>query len=239
MRGNGLRVQPRRDARSAAGGLCDMRKISWARTAKICPVTSRAASLARQTASGAIFASHRLELFARAFWSSVSVGIEPIMRLQRKARCSWSDTCTCHIERDGLGQADDAELAANSSPGRGCRPAGGRSHVHVAARFRDLNAGGPRGDRKNDRLGAHRHGAPISGDRLKKKRSRKMPALFHYHIKSMNESRRTGPSGLRIPSRRRCRCCGHRSAAGGTISSTTFCAGAASRPSPFRMSRYR
>ena len=60
-----------------------IRKISLPRTAKIWAVTSAAASLARNAAIGAICAvSSFLSLSTRACCSGVSVGIEPIMRLQ-------------------------------------------------------------------------------------------------------------------------------------------------------------
>ena len=56
-----------------------------ARTAKICPLTSCAASDARNTASGAIFAVSMVFSFStRSRWSGVSAGMEPIMRLQAK-----------------------------------------------------------------------------------------------------------------------------------------------------------
>ena len=70
-----------------------MRKISFARTAKIWPLTSRAASPARYTASGAIFAVSMLFSFStRLRCSGVSVGIEPIMRLQAKGAMQFERT---------------------------------------------------------------------------------------------------------------------------------------------------
>jgi hypothetical protein len=75
-------VQPSARCTERIGRLWDMRKISLARTAKIWPLTSLAWSESRKVARGAIFAvSMAFSFSTRAFWSSVSVGIEPIMRL--------------------------------------------------------------------------------------------------------------------------------------------------------------
>ena len=76
-------VQPslRCTLRSGRGWL--IKKISLLRTAKIWPVTSRAASLTKNTATGAILAGVICWMRAtRAFSSGVSVGMAPIIRLQ-------------------------------------------------------------------------------------------------------------------------------------------------------------
>ncbi len=97
--GNGLlgdrlrRSSRRRGARCARGRFCEKRKISFARTPKIWPLTSAAASLARYTASGAIFEVSMLFSFStRAFCSGVSAGMVPIMRLQAKGAMQFERT---------------------------------------------------------------------------------------------------------------------------------------------------
>ena len=112
-----------------------MRKISLSRTAKIWPVTSFAASLARNTASGAIFAGVICFSFStRAFWSSVSVGIEPIMRLQAKGEMQFERTLNfCMSSAIDFDSADDAELGRRVVRlAEVADQAGGRGHVHVA-----------------------------------------------------------------------------------------------------------
>ena len=54
---------------------------------------SKAESEARNTARGAIFeVSIAFSFSTRAFWSSVSAGIEPIMRLQAKGEMQFERT---------------------------------------------------------------------------------------------------------------------------------------------------
>ena len=63
------------------------------RTAKICPVTSLAASLSRNADSGAIFSGPICCMRAtRAFSSSVSVGMVPIRRLQANGDTQFERT---------------------------------------------------------------------------------------------------------------------------------------------------
>ncbi|MOA61590.1 hypothetical protein D3C78_1867690 [compost metagenome] len=77
--------------RSGRGWLISM--ISLARTAKICAVTSLAASLARNTAIGATLpASIFFNFSTRAFSSSVSAGMELVMRLQANGAMQFERT---------------------------------------------------------------------------------------------------------------------------------------------------
>ena len=104
-------VQPslRWTDRSGRGWL--IRKISLLRTAKIWPLTSRPASLARATARGAILAGVIcFSRSTRACSSGVSVGIEPIMRLQAKGAMQLERTPNFAMSR-----AIDFDRAARPS----------------------------------------------------------------------------------------------------------------------------
>ena len=70
-----------------------MRKTSFLRTAKIRPLTSLARSLARKTASGAIFSAPMLlSRSTRVFSSGVSAGMVPMSRLQAKGEMQFERT---------------------------------------------------------------------------------------------------------------------------------------------------
>src|SRR5689334_6108861 len=86
-------VQPSARCTDRSGRFWEKRKSSFARTPKIWPVTSLAASEARYTASGAILAVAIVFSFStRSFWSFVSVGIDPIIRLQAKGAMQFERT---------------------------------------------------------------------------------------------------------------------------------------------------
>jgi hypothetical protein len=69
------------------------RKISFLRTAKICPVTSTERSLIRKQAIGATLAGVISLIFStRAFCSGVSVLIDEIIRLQAKGAIQFDRT---------------------------------------------------------------------------------------------------------------------------------------------------
>ena len=72
---------------------CEIRKISLARTEKICPLASSPLSDSSATASGAILAVVMRFIFStRACCSGVSVGIEAIMRDQAKGAMQFDRT---------------------------------------------------------------------------------------------------------------------------------------------------
>ena len=67
--------------------------ISLPRTPKTCPVTSLAASEARNAATGAMCAGESFLIFStRAFCASVSVGIVPIIRVHAKGEMQLAVT---------------------------------------------------------------------------------------------------------------------------------------------------
>ena len=86
-------VQPSERCTERIGRDWLIKKISFMRTAKICPVTSFAWSLSRNTLSGAIFSGPIAWMPAtRAFSSSVLVGMVPIRRLQAKGDTQFERT---------------------------------------------------------------------------------------------------------------------------------------------------
>ena len=67
--------------------------ISLPRTPKIWPETSLAASLARNTATGAMCSGPIFLIFStRVFCASVSVGMVPIMRVHAKGEMQFAVT---------------------------------------------------------------------------------------------------------------------------------------------------
>ncbi|MOA39543.1 hypothetical protein D3C78_1613330 [compost metagenome] len=107
-------VQPslRCTERTGRGWL--IRKISLLRTAKTWAFTSCAWSESRYTASGAILLGVICWILAtRACCSGVSVGMEPIMRLQAKGAMQFERTLNfCMSRAMDLDSATSASLAA-------------------------------------------------------------------------------------------------------------------------------
>jgi len=83
----------------------------WRATPKICPLTSF--GRIRQQVHGErrdLEVSIVFSVSTRSFWSGVSVGIEPIMRLQAKGAMQFERTWYFAMSSASTSIADDAEL---------------------------------------------------------------------------------------------------------------------------------